>query len=622
MTKRLQQPWRVFVPVCTAAAAVAVLLGLRFGYWYDLNDDVLIRDILSGIYSGQPQARDIQQLYPLGLLIGLLYRIPGASGIDWYGGFLLLCQWGCVALTGCCAAGCMAGRKKTAWFVAALGMCCLLTVMLPRLVFVQYSITTAMLVAAAAYLLLTTRARIMPLVFLLLAYTLRSEMTLLLLPLVGVVLLFRMADELAGADRDRGHSQPPDYGRIIPSVAWILILLAGLALLTLWNHAAYSAPGWRAYNDFFDARTELYDFQSIPDYAGHRAFYDGIGLSEEEQVLLENYNFGLDEAIDAETLRAVADYARSLRTDGSLLDRMWRALPLYLYRLRNFHLPQSVETPQTDAPWNLLIGLGYLFWCIAGLRHAVGQVREGRKLLRAVMGFIWQPVLLFFVRSGLLLYMMAVGRDPVRITHGIFLTETLILAGCLLRREAAVTDTDSAFTGKAQLVCAAGLLLIVICYLPAQLRMVAREEENRRSFNQAYGQLEETFAAHPEEYYLMDVYTSVSYDHTAPVTYSAEMFHMPAHTGTARPAAGMNHDLCGGWYCKSPAQEAKLTDRGLPEEMGEALLEEKVCFVTAVGEETDWLCAFYASKGIPVQVERTACVAEVFDICRVRRVTP
>ena len=65
-------------PNCIGAlvltAALFVPLVLRFDFYYDLNDDVLIKDILSGVYTGTPEGHTMQLLYPLGLLLSLLYR--------------------------------------------------------------------------------------------------------------------------------------------------------------------------------------------------------------------------------------------------------------------------------------------------------------------------------------------------------------------------------------------------------------------------------------------------------------------------------------------------------------------------------------------------------------------
>ncbi len=67
-----------------------------FDFWYDLNDDVLIKDIISGIYTGTPDAHNNQMLYPISLLFAGLYtwihRIP------WFGIFEIICMMGSFAL--------------------------------------------------------------------------------------------------------------------------------------------------------------------------------------------------------------------------------------------------------------------------------------------------------------------------------------------------------------------------------------------------------------------------------------------------------------------------------------------------------------------------------------------
>ena len=70
--------------------------GLAWDYYYDLNDDVLIRDILSGVYTGEPEALTAQLLWPLGALLAGLYRL--LPGLPVFGAFLWLCQAGSVFL--------------------------------------------------------------------------------------------------------------------------------------------------------------------------------------------------------------------------------------------------------------------------------------------------------------------------------------------------------------------------------------------------------------------------------------------------------------------------------------------------------------------------------------------
>ena len=46
-----------------------------FDFYYDLNDDMVIKDILAGAYSGTPDGHTNQMLYPIGFLISGLYRL-------------------------------------------------------------------------------------------------------------------------------------------------------------------------------------------------------------------------------------------------------------------------------------------------------------------------------------------------------------------------------------------------------------------------------------------------------------------------------------------------------------------------------------------------------------------
>ncbi len=65
-------------------------------FYLDLNDDFMMENILSGAYTGMPQTRNIQSLYPLTLVIGSLYKIN--AEINWHGIFLMACQFGCLLL--------------------------------------------------------------------------------------------------------------------------------------------------------------------------------------------------------------------------------------------------------------------------------------------------------------------------------------------------------------------------------------------------------------------------------------------------------------------------------------------------------------------------------------------
>lgn len=59
--------------------------------------------------------------------------------------------------------------------------------------------------------------------------------------------------------------------------------------------------GMEEFFRLFNARTEVYDFKTadILKYEENKEFYDSSGLTEEEAALLGNYNYGVDDRIDA-----------------------------------------------------------------------------------------------------------------------------------------------------------------------------------------------------------------------------------------------------------------------------------------------------------------------------------
>ncbi len=74
--------------------ALLLFAGIRYDYYFDLNDDVMMKDTLSGVYTGVPEGHNIQMLYPLSFLLSLLYRIFPKAPV--YGFFLCLLYFVCL----------------------------------------------------------------------------------------------------------------------------------------------------------------------------------------------------------------------------------------------------------------------------------------------------------------------------------------------------------------------------------------------------------------------------------------------------------------------------------------------------------------------------------------------
>ena len=100
------------------------------GFSYAINDDINMRDIASGAYTGTPDGHLIFMLYPMGFVLKSLYQIW--PGIEWYGvmmvGCYMLSMW--VMLSGILLYDRKRkNRKSTNGFVTPFADCILVRVM-------------------------------------------------------------------------------------------------------------------------------------------------------------------------------------------------------------------------------------------------------------------------------------------------------------------------------------------------------------------------------------------------------------------------------------------------------------------------------------------------------------
>ena len=586
----------------TAAIVTLVLVMLSVfagDFYFDLNDDVLIKDILSGAYTGVPASHNIQMLYPISAFISALYRINPA--LDFMGLFLVICQFLCLFLV-IARAGSLFDNK----LIKVISQICMALVFagmfLSHLIFVQYTVTCALLSMTAAFLIMTEKKDkvsgfVLPVILIIIAFLIRSEMLLLTLPIVGVGILsayLLQRAELtplyeAGIEQSRYSEKRRLFRRYL---TLCIAIIACVIISQLAHNIAYSSDEWKKFDALFNARTELYDFQYIPDYEDNKQFYDSIGLSEAEQALLDNYNYGIDDEIDENTLLAVADYAAGLKTDVTPLPAsLIRSIFPYLYRLRHISFQKSYEYPMTDAPYNIITIVLYV--------AAVAVFLTGKKEKR-LPGII-SVIVLAACRSSLWFYIMVRGRDPIRITHPLYLMEIAVLLGMIYM---GCKDRSIVFISPV-----IAIALISSAFIGNQLQIVTSEMAERDIMRSHYDELYDYFDSNPDAFYFVDVFTAVSASDGDEKTYSEKMFEDVDNSE-------YNHDYMGGWACKSPLYYDKLRSNGFTS-MQDALLLNDVYFVAKKTSDIKWIEAYYLDKGTEITVTQKEVVADRFVIYKV-----
>lgn len=575
-----------FIGAALLILVILIVTGIRYDYYFDLNDDVLMKDILSGVYTGTPEGHNIQMLWLVSAFISVFYRI--IRGLPWYGIFLCVCHYGSLflvvhrSLSFC--------RKRTGKLILLLTEGVLiLGLLLDHLVSAQYTVTCTMLAGSAAFLFLTTDITLPAKDFLkkntgtvllvFLAYLIRSEMLLLVLPLICAAGVIKWGCEKKIFIKEN----------FIKYLTVIGAILLGILIGQVSHRIAYGSVGWRTFTEYFNNRTELYDFQVLPDYEEHQAFYTSVGLTESERELLDNYNFGLDEEIDEKLLGEIAEYASQCRSEAMpFVQRLRNALGNYVRR--TLYGPSHNES---DYPWNLVILFSYLTVFLTAM--SIPGKKPGIRFFR----IFWKLGFLGAVRTVLWLWLIMRDRVPVRISHSMYLMELSILAALLLLQCRELLEQRQDLPSKLPAILSALYLLLGVVILPSSIALTDRDVETKVENNVRYDALYRYLREQKDNFYFIDVYSSVAY---------TEKMFVNVDNSLA------NYDIMGGWACKSPLWRKKLSAFGI-ENMEEALTDRSdVYYVQEKGADTGWLSEYYEDHGDPISLILVDTVDDSFEI--------
>lgn len=526
---------------------LSVAIAVKYDYYYALNDDVLIKDIISGLYTGVPESRNNQMLYPLSLFFCLLYTVLPA--VPWYGCFLWLCHYGCLFLI---LQRCLnlCGKKTVKYLICLPAGLVLSGMFLEHLVLVQYTVTSGLLAATALFLLMTETDRehlfkksIPYMGLALVSLLLRSEMLLLMLPYLCVAGLYVWSLEKQILRKEHFKKYFGVIGCLLGFLVCMLVI----------DSLAYNGKEWKEFRRFFDARTGLYDYTGVPVYELNEAFYEANNISEIQYELFENYNYGLDERIDAAMMDNVAKYAEEIQ--AGLGTRLKTGLVRYKYRILNMD------------------GAPYCLWTVAGyilLAMAMHKKNKWRIILTGGM--------MLLVRSVIWVYILMTNRIPDRITHPLYFAECLLLVSVFLMEFHGAQERRNRYRHGLGVTV---LLLVGLINLGNGIKTAGEQISQIEEHNAANNILLEYSSQHPDDFFFMDVYSSI---------YFTEKIFTKQYPGE-------NRELLGGWICNSPIYDKKLGAYGMVNAEEGLINHENVFLVQSKESARDWLQEYYESKG-------------------------
>ena len=490
------------------------IVAVGFDFFYDLNDDVLIKDILSGAYTGTPSGYNNQMMYPISVLIAGLYSL--IPSVPWYG----------IMLMGGLTAGVsiivyrLLCYTLNIWIKLAMSVFAIVFILgiyLDEITNMTYTVVSAMLATAACVWVLTDnnlrlRDNIVPIVLCIISFNIRSEMFLLMCPYMAAVAIIKFIFDLSKKTL-----------RNLSGIA--VVILAGVVFTFLIDTIAYSGSEWREYRRLFDARTEVYDFTGIPEYDTNEDFYESEGITKEQWQLLVDYNYALDDNISADTLEKIASFVRSGEAKDANGDPYTRAnvgiktaIGQYIRSIVDF------TADPMYMPLRLIVTLLFIALIILSVLSRRGDTLAGLAVV-------------FLCRSVPWIYFYYSGRPVERLSHPMFFIEAAILLTMLCQTKIGRLDKG--------LVYLTLILILVLCVvnLKTEWGDTARQMREREEVNASYEKLCDHTTT-TEGYYLIDVYSTVDY--------TEKVFALQADKS--------NQMLAGGWMVGSPLDAKKERD--------------------------------------------------------------
>lgn len=537
---------------------IAFLCGLAVfhitGFIYAIADDVIMRDIASGAFSGAPDGHLIFVQYALGFFLSRIYLYNG--NVDWYGFFMAGSLF--LGLAAVLHRGLFTERSllwKTWYSGMVLGLFGI--GLLPHAAQFEWTISAAALAASALYLYITLREKrkgqwqdgILIWLLLMLTYCIRYDVFFMVMPGFGIAFLWKFVGE------KKGKLQLHWKELLLPA-----FVFAGVGIVALIEGKAYSGPEWKEFKRFQNARMEIYDYSGVPSYEVNPAFFKELGLDEHEIRNLRHYALYLIEDLDAEMMEALSEEAkRQAALEPGGWGKLKAGVRLSLKELLN--------------PEYFPISLPALFFFTAIVILAF----ENKK--RALL-----PLFLFLGSEGILWLILGyAGRLPERVAFSLHLVMMGGMAAyffrlCCEREE----QTDQINQKMWKQV--AWLSVMFLCLFGAllQLRRATLQNQEKLAIDNNYQQFKAACKEEPEKLYFIE-------------TYMAE----PVGGALVTPHENFGINRCltlGDWYTTSPLDRERMKALGI-EHVEQAILENPNAYLVVRDvEEPGFIETYFTHK--------------------------
>ena len=244
---------------------------------YSTNDDRMIAEIISGQFTGTPESYAIQMTYGFTWLLSKLYEFT--RSLNWYGIVLISTQifsFGTILYR----LQSFSKKWKNKMFLVVSAMAVFAAVWLKVYVQMTYTTTAAFVGLAAIFWYAASKTEWKNLLMVCLlaniAFSIRPNVFYMLLPATGLVYLWKLI----------GKKELKPLTITAP-----FMILAVTASMFFVNYSAYQQEGWKEFMEFFQDRTDIYDFYDLTAYEECPELYEPYGIDETEYDMIRVYNY-------------------------------------------------------------------------------------------------------------------------------------------------------------------------------------------------------------------------------------------------------------------------------------------------------------------------------------------
>ena len=287
---------------------------------YSTNDDRMIAELVSGQFTGTPESYGIQMTFCFTWFLSKLYEITRA--LNWYGIVLIAVQmFSFGAILYRIQSFSEKWPGKLVLMIMAIGA--FVGIWLKVYVQLTYTTTAAFVGMAAIFWYATSETDwkniLMVGILANIAFCIRPNIFYMLIPATGLVYLWKLIGK-------------KDLKKL--TIGAPFMILAVTAVLFVINAAAYSKEGWKEFRDFFDVRTNVYDYYDLLPYEEYPELYEPYGISEEEFNMMRVYDYTVLGDLPKEFFPEYLEAVKELEKEQGItfvtkpLSKMYSVMPM------------------------------------------------------------------------------------------------------------------------------------------------------------------------------------------------------------------------------------------------------------------------------------------------------